>query len=198
MCNAFMIEGDNAQLLIVPIPPLEELEATADERDLRSVEGFTAPSRRTERLAWRAVLREVSPEAEVEYLPSGAPSLKNSPYTYISVSHCRDRVAVALSCEVCGVDIERTDRDFSRVAARYMSDAERELSSEVWWPAAVWCAKESLYKMMGRDGVDFLRDIAVVGVNPATRKIFCRVSDMGEVTLEYSMPDEEHIAVYKL
>ena len=185
-------------LVLEPILPLAELEATADERDLRSTEGFTSASRRAERLAWRRVLRRLSPEAEVEYNASGAPLLKNSPYTHISVSHCRDCVAVALSCAPCGVDVELRERNFERVAERYISQAERALCAEAWWLAAVWCAKECLYKMGGREGVDFCRDIIIEGVAMEAEQILCRGVDGAAVTLKYALPDENHIVVYAL
>ena len=197
MSSLLEITGQRAILVLEPILPLAELEATADERDLRSTEGFTSASRRAERLAWRRVLRRLSPDAEVEYEPSGAPRLKNSPYTYISVSHCRDVVAVVLSCNVCGVDVERVDRDFARVAERYMTAAERALCSEEWWAAAVWCAKECLYKMAGREGTDFKRDIIIESVDASTSQILCRA--YGEpMTLHYAMPDEKHMLAYSL
>lgn len=196
MSKSFVITAAEAILVVEPIPLLEELERAADERDLCSVAGFTAESRCRERLAWRRVLRRISPDAEVEYEMSGAPLLKNSPYTHISVSHCRDSVAVALSCHVCGVDMERLDRDFSRVAERYMTEHERGLSPEAWWMAAVWCAKECLYKMAGREGVDFRRDMAVEAIDTTTRSLVCRGVGGGSVTLQYAMPDGEHIVVY--
>ena len=197
MSKPLIISTPQATLVVEPIAPLSELEREADERDLQSIEAFTSPSRRAERLAWRRVLRRLSPDAEVEYEPSGAPRLKNSPYTYISVSHCRDVVAVVLSCAKCGVDVERVDRDFARVAERYMTAAESALCSEEWWAAAVWCAKECLYKMAGREGADFKRDIVVESVDTSTSQILCRA--YGEpMTLHYAMPDEKHLLAYSL
>ena len=197
MSSLLEISGQRAILVLEPILPLAELEATADERDLQSIEAFTPPSRRAERLAWRRVLRRLSPDAEVEYNASGAPLLKNSPYTHISVSHCRDCVAVALSCAPCGVDVELRERNFERVAERYISSAERALSSEAWWLAAVWCAKECLYKMAGREGTDFKRDIIIESVDASTSQILCRA--YGEpMTLHYAMPDEKHLLAYSL
>ena len=198
MSKPFVISTPQATLVVEPILPLSELEREADERDLQSIEAFTSPSRRAERLAWRRVLRRLSPSAVVEYEPSGAPRLRNSTYTYISVSHCRDVVAVVLSCNVCGVDVERVDRDFVRVAERYMTAAERALCSEEWWAAAVWCAKECLYKMAGREGVDFRRDIIIEGVAMGAEQILCRGVDGAAVTLKYALPDENHIVVYAL
>ena len=198
MSSSFTISAAGALLLVEPIAPLAELEATADERDLLTVEGFTSASRRAERLAWRRVLRRISPDAEVTYEESGAPLLKNSPFAHISVSHCRDCVAVVLSCHRCCVDVELRERNFERVAERYISQAERALCKEAWWLAAVWCAKECLYKLGGREGVNFRHDIIVKGVNTEAQQILCRGVDGADVTLNYALPDENHIVVYAL
>ena len=74
-------------------------------------------------------------------------------------------VAVALSDRVCGVDMERLDRDFMKAAPRFLSARERALSEDKRLAAAVWCAKECLYKMYGRRGMDLLRDLAVESVD---------------------------------
>lgn len=197
MSKPFVISTPQATLVVEPIAPLSELECEADERDLQSIEAFTSTSRRAERLAWRRVLRRLSPDAEVEYNASGAPLLKNSPYTHISVSHCRDCVAVALSCAPCGVDVELRERNFERVAERYISSAERALCSEAWWLAAVWCAKECLYKMAGREGTDFKRDIIIESVDTSASQILCRAYGK-PMTLHYAMPDEKHLLAYSL
>ena len=196
MSSLLEISGQRAMLVLEPILPLAELEATADERDLRSTEGFTSASRRAERLAWRRVLRRLSPDAEVEYNANGAPLLKNSPYTHISVSHCRDCVAVALSCEPCGVDVELRERNFERVAERYISQAERALCTETWWLAAVWCAKECLYKMYGHAGIDFRRDVEIEKIDIATRSVVGRLKQHEGVEMQIELLDN-HIVVLR-
>lgn len=166
MSSLTLFPTSGGQVAVKPIGSLEELERNATETELQSVEGFKSPSRRMERLAWRALLRGISSTAniEIEYLPSGKPLLKNSSFRHLSVSHCRGYVAVALSQESCGVDIERVDRNFARVKSRYMTDEEAMLSADEYWAALVWCAKEALYKYAGREGVDFKRDISVKSV----------------------------------
>ncbi|MBR0332686.1 MAG: hypothetical protein IIX20_04150, partial [Alistipes sp.] len=64
MSKPLVISTPQATLVVEPIAPLSELEREADERDLQSIEAFTSPSRRAERLAWRRVLRRLSPDAE--------------------------------------------------------------------------------------------------------------------------------------
>ena len=184
-------------LLIEPIAPLAVLEAEADSRDLQAVEGFTSASRRAERLAWRRALRRVAPDAVVEYEPSGAPLLKNSPYAHLSVSHSHTSVAVVLSHRRCAVDIESLDRNFERIAQRYTTPTERALCTEEWWLAAAWCAKECAYKFMGREGVDFLRDITLCAVDSSAQTIAC--SAYGEsLELRYDFVGECEMVVYRL
>ncbi|MBO7344230.1 MAG: hypothetical protein J6U45_09395, partial [Alistipes sp.] len=118
--------AEDAVLLICDAPlSLEELERGADEEDLRSVEHLSAAERRRERLMWRRMLREhFSQSIIVEYSAEGIPEIKNFPYKHISVSHCRGVVAVVASQRVCGVDAERTFRNFERIAPRYVSEQE--------------------------------------------------------------------------
>ena len=154
------------QIAVAPIPDGELLERGATEEELQSVEGISSQSRRAERLAWRLLLRSVLPTAQVEYLSSGKPEIKNSQYHHISVSHCQDFVAVAIASKPCGMDVERYDRNFERVKSRYMTAEEQSLSADEHWAAVVWCAKEAMYKMAGREGVDFKRDMQIISAEP--------------------------------
>jgi phosphopantetheinyl transferase len=175
------------------------LEHLLSNEDMLSAEGFTSESRRRERLSWRALLRAEEPAARVEYLPSGKPVLKNSHYKHISVSHCADMVAVMLSDVPCGVDVERCDRNFERVQGRYMSDREQSLSCSESLAGIAWCAKEALYKMAGREGVDFLRDITLQSIEPQGEAWHLVAEAFGaEVALQGVMPDAEHILVFTL
>lgn len=159
-------------LLTGPIASEAELTATAREDDLHAVAAFVSEHRRREYLAWRALLYGyLGRDVRVEYDASGAPRLVSHPDLHISVSHCRDMVAVALSDRVCGVDMERLDRDFMKAAPRFLSARERALSEDKRLAAAVWCAKECLYKMYGRRGMDLLRDLAVGSVDFASGTI---------------------------
>lgn len=154
------------QIAVAPIPDGELLEREATEEELQSVEGISSRSRRAERLAWRLLLRSVLPTAQVEYLSSGKPEIKNSQYHHISVSHCQDFVAVAIATKSCGIDVERYDRNFECVKSRYMTAEEQSLSADEHWSAVVWCAKEAMYKMAGREGVDFKRDMQIISAEP--------------------------------
>ena len=84
-------------------------------------------------------------------------------------------MAVCLSDVPCAVDIEPETRDFSRAAPRYMSPSELALSGDPLLPAAVWCAKEALYKYARRPGLDLLHDLRVEAVDFAAGTVGGRI-----------------------
>ncbi|WP_288868232.1 4'-phosphopantetheinyl transferase superfamily protein [uncultured Alistipes sp.] len=139
--------------------------ATPDE--LASAAAFP-PARQAEWLSWRAIVRrEVCrefgcrpAEIAIAYNETGAPVVEGAA-VHAAVSHCRGSVAVGLSDAPCAVDIESLDRNFGRIASRYMTSTEQALSDDPRWPAVVWSAKETLYKYAGRKELDLLCDLRV-------------------------------------
>lgn len=143
-------------------PPMTEAEAAArvTPGERAAAQEFLRERRRREFLTWRAVVRrELGDEV------------------HIGVSHCPGRVAVCISDAPCAVDVEPESRDFSRAAPRYMSPAERALSDDPLLPAAVWCAKETLYKYAGRPGLDMLYDLHVEAVDFEAGVVVGRIAD---------------------
>ena len=179
------------ELLIICSAPLslEQLEAEADDEDRKAVEGFTSPSRRRERLMWRRMVREVvGHSVRVEYSPQGAPHIKDFPWKHISVSHCRGVVAVVASNRECGIDVERKDRGFERVASRYITSEEWALSQAAgcereWFLAAAWCVKEALYKMVAVAGLDFCRDMRITAIDAKGGVVECQVKDEAPIQM---------------
>lgn len=148
-------------------PPMDEAGVagwvTSDE--LAEARRFVREGRRREYLTWRAIVRrELGADVRIAYDAAGAPVVDRDG-VYVGVSHCRGRVAVCLSDVPCAVDIEPETRDFSRAAPRYMSPSELALSGDPLLPAAVWCAKEALYKYARRPGLDLLHDLRVEAVD---------------------------------
>lgn len=113
-------------------------------------------------------------DVRIAYDAAGAPVVDRDG-VYVGVSHCRGRVAVCLSDVPCAVDIEPETRDFSRAAPRYMSPSELALSGDPLLPAAVWCAKEALYKYARRPGLDLLHDLRVEAVDFAAGTVVGRI-----------------------
>ena len=180
-------------------PPMDEAGVagwvTSDE--LAEARRFVREGRRREYLTWRAVVRrELGADVRIAYDAAGAPVVDRDG-VYVGVSHCRGRVAVCLSDIPCAVDIEPETRDFSRAAPRYMSPAERALSDDPLLPAAVWCAKETLYKYAGRPGLDMLYDLHVEAVDFEAGVVVGRIADGEPLRLSLKRADG-FIVVYIL
>lgn len=153
---------DESVPIIESLPSVERLAGllVTDEERCRAGE-FGSQHRRAEYLAWRSIVRrELGADTEIYYSENGAPRLRNRK-EHIGVSHSADFVAVIISDKPCAVDIERLSRNFSGAASRYITAAERGLSDDRRLEAVLWCAKETLYKYSGRQGLDFLRDLCI-------------------------------------
>lgn len=156
----------HSQLIIESIADEESLRRGATEEDLAYVATFASENRRCEVLAWRAIVRrEFGEGVRIFYDDYGAPKIDN-PSKYISVSHSRQFVSVLISDQPCAVDIEDAERNFRRVATRYLSAVELSIAEQYNLFAEMWSAKEALYKYYKKGKLDFVRDISIESYNP--------------------------------
>lgn len=158
---------------------------------------MSCPSRREEWLLWRSIVRQhLGADVCIEYDACGAPVLPGKG-VHIGVSHCRLAVAVVCSPEPCAVDVECLDRNFHRVAARYITEQERLLegAQEPLFEAAVWCAKEAAYKYIGMPSAEFLRDIIVERCMVKQSRMEVRISDGRLLQVDLARDSELMLAV---
>lgn len=126
-------------------------------------EGFirlSAEKRKQEWLAVRVLLKEMlGEEKEIGYLPSGKPYLKDKSM-HVSFSHTNGYVAVALHpTDEVGVDIEQYGTRVQRVASRFIREDEKvsvASGDEIYGLLLHWSAKETMFKLMDEQAVDFI------------------------------------------
>lgn len=83
----------------------------------------------------------------------------------VSISHTKGLVALLLSDEEAGVDVERCDRDALRMSRRFMNDDEVALlagEQPSLVALIVWTVKEALFKIVGDVGGTFKDNITVL------------------------------------
>lgn len=179
-----MSDGRLPAGLIIEAPwPEGEAAAWATAEERAAATAFGSERRRREYLTWRALVRrELGRDVRIAYDAVGAPVLENRP-EYLSVSHCDGRVAVCLSLRRCAVDIEPVTRNFGRVLSRYMTPEEQALADDPLLPAAVWCAKETLYKYAGRRELDLLRDLRITEADLAAGCLAGRIAGGAPVAM---------------
>lgn len=163
--------------------------------DVASASRFQNEQRRAEHLAWRRVVRrELGRNTLIEYNEVGAPIVDVAD-THISVAHGAGRVAVAISDKMVGIDIESIERAFEHVASRYMSIEERHVTSNKHWPAMAWCAKEALYKLYGRKGLELIGDIQLQSYDTDTQTITAFIGGNCRALVEIKHDDDAVVAV---
>ena len=93
----------------------------------------------------------------------GAPYTDNG--VKISLSHSLDRVAVIASPEnEVGIDIQHESPKIVKVSSKFCSDFELEHANDgmrMQKLHVLWAAKESIYKFIKREGLNFRNEIEV-------------------------------------
>jgi 4'-phosphopantetheinyl transferase EntD len=138
--------------------------------------------RRCEWLTVRLLLKEISGrEREILYMPNGKPHLADNSFN-ISISHTGNRrrqaneaaglgyAAVILNPErPVAIDIERISERIHNVKRRFMSVEELAAISktdELVHLLLHWSAKETVFKLMDMENVDFQTQIHIFPFQP--------------------------------
>ena len=144
--------------------PLDQLAALVPygDRLLAECAGFGSEHRRKERVGTRVLLHHLLQREEpIGYLPTGKPYLVSGA-CHISISHTADYVAVALhSQHDVGIDIERYGTRALRLKDRFVRDDESLTDSEVYMALLHWSAKETVFKLLDREEVDFKQHLRI-------------------------------------
>ncbi len=132
------------------------------DRLLAECAHFGSEHRRKERVGARVLLHHLLRREEpVAYLPSGKPYLVSGA-CHISISHTADYVAVALhSRHEVGIDIERYGARALRLKDRFVREDESLGDSEVYMALLHWSAKETAFKLLDCEEVDFKQQLRI-------------------------------------
>ncbi len=122
-------------------------------------------SRKLEWLAVRVLLSVMTDEpAQISYYPSGRPYLAGMS-RLISISHTRGYVAVLLSDTLRpGIDIEQYGTRIRKISNRFIHTQEvvnLYQDTDIWGLLLHWSAKETLFKCLDEEGVDFAEHLRI-------------------------------------
>lgn len=166
--------------LLAVLPHSDKFRDEAERR-------FTSAKRRMEFVAVRALLHVgagiVCPE--VGYMPSGKPFLLCDSRD-LSISHTMGYVAVMLAANgVPGIDIERRSDRVLRIRSRIVGAQEQAETPDDL--LLHWSAKETVYKMIQCEEVDFVRHFRLT--MPEYLEPACMLKKTGEAVMETFHPD---------
>lgn len=104
-------------------------------------------------------------QVRIKHLESGKPYLENND-TKISISHSLNYIAIIVHpTNEVGIDIEHRNNKVEKVSNRFLN--KDELAYLANQPTSdlleiAWSAKETLYKIIGKEAVDFSKQLKVI------------------------------------
>jgi phosphopantetheinyl transferase len=148
-----------------------------EEEDFFVQQGYHAlfikhDEKRKQHLVGRFLLRTMMPGLNMESVEvgeNGKPFIKGSKADF-SISHSGDLVTVLVAMERrVGVDVEEINDRILRVQHKFMSEKDEEAFQSTAFTnteraTICWTVKEAVYKLQGKSGVDFKRDIRLVQI----------------------------------
>lgn len=147
-------------------------KAALGEDEMPKYLKITHPKRKMEFLASRILLHNVFPESQILYDDMGAPYIC-SVDAKVSVSHTDGIVCLLHSNKNCGVDVEVINSRALRLANRFTSELERGLIDEEFPERSatlIWSVKETLFKMLRKEGIDFAKQLHVQQIDGEKQK----------------------------
>lgn len=153
----------------------EELLSSLERKDFleKDILSVSSASKQLERLAVRVLFKTLlSKEVNIQYNKAGKPYLDDNSF-YISISHTKDYVAVILDKQnEVAIDIEKISDKVKRVRPKFVSDNEYiDSDNELIHLLLHWSAKETMYKILGIQGIDLKADLHISKFIPEEKGI---------------------------
>lgn len=173
---------------------IEHTRLTKDE--LALIEKYKVERRKKDLVIARYLIQQVIPMAEVAYHPSGKPYLKDGE-AKISITHSKDIVAVILhDTKAVGLDIEYISPRVERIKHRFLSASELSSAKTTSLLTLYWSAKETLFKLDKKQGLEFDTELALT---PSNYKNILngKIRNDETITVHYSI-NEDWVMTYAM
>ena len=160
--------------LIAIVPLLEDSESLLSRLSFRDkylpIIEQMPENRKREWLTIRVLIKELlGEEKEILYNSLGKPYLSDNSF-HISISHTKAYAALILNKEnEVAIDIEKISSKVENVRKRFVNDVEEKVlsqSNERIHLLLYWSAKESLFKRMNVESVDFKSQLHIQAFEP--------------------------------
>ncbi len=131
----------------------------------RRFNGFASNSRKLEFLSVRALLADLlGKDARIVYNKNNKPFLKDGS-RFISITHSHKLTAILTSTnEKVGIDLEYMSSNIGAFAFKFLNRKEKvtkDSETRKYHMYIHWCAKESLYKICDKEGINFRKNITI-------------------------------------
>lgn len=113
---------------------------------------------------------------------------------HISISHTKDYAAILLhEAFAVGIDIETRSERINKIAGKFISDHEYiDPSQRTVHQLLHWSAKESLFKLMNEQGVNFRHHLHIHPFTPERSGVITATETKSGLTRSFSLHYEVH------
>jgi phosphopantetheinyl transferase len=173
---------------------LEYFPGNLRQEAIAYTDGIRSPMRSIEWLSTRAMLFVLlGDDKSIQNHPDGRPYLTDHSY-HISLSHTKEYAALLLHDSLpVGIDIEARSERVKKVASKFISEEEYiDPSRKVIHQLLHWSAKESLFKLINRQGVDFKEHLRVRPFTPGDNGTIMATETGGETPRAHLLHYEVH------
>lgn len=152
------------------LPTLLSMVSLGPE-DKKRFKAFRSTSRKLEFLSVRALLAELlGPEARIVYNKNNKPFIKDGSH-YISITHSNRLTSIMLSKrEKVGIDLEYMSSNITALSFKFINRKEkitRDKELKKYHLYLHWCAKEALYKICDKEGINMKKNITIFPFDPS-------------------------------
>ncbi len=172
-------------------------EMTESENDLKkefskkTLPKFKSTKRQVEFICTRLLLKKINSKLNISYNQFGAPTINNN--QNISISHSDKYVAIIISKNKVGIDIEKISNKPLKVIQKFISKNDN-IKFDKKEASLAWCVKETLFKYHMEGGIDFKKNITIKKIDYNQKKIHSLLLK-SSVILDFEIIND-HILVY--
>jgi len=167
---------------------LEEIKKSINDDNYKT---FKSLKRQKEYLCTRLLLREIDGNLSIIYNKWGAPTLNTD--DNISISHSKNIIAVIVSKKNVAIDIEMISKKPLKIMDKFLSHQDN-ISNTIEETTLAWSAKETIYKLHQKGGIDYKSDIKIKEINCVKNQISVLFKD-NDIVLNYNKLNN-HFLVY--
>ena len=169
-------------------------EITDQKQNLtQGKEVFSSNKKRIqEQLATQLLLKKMRPKACLSYNSFGAPKINTQ--EYISISHTNEKVAIIISKNKVGIDIEKVSNRILKLTDKF-TDKKIYQNLCVNKAILIWSAKEAIYKWYEKGRLNFRKDIIIEDFNIDEKGLLIANFRDQKLTLTYKKINN-HYLVY--
>ena len=124
--------------------------------------------RQLEYILTRLLLQQIDKELIISYNQFGAPKLNDG--RKISISHSNDLITIVISEKKVAIDIEKISNKPLKIKHKFISNNDNILDNKMEVTLA-WIAKEAVYKLHQKGGIDFKKDIIIHKIDTIKKQI---------------------------